>query len=466
MNVWKVIEKQKEDAIKSDKEYKKFLEETLDEPFREYFQASWKNKIPLEYHTEAVGKPVYHPLTISRVLLYFNPNRLRENTLKKESLEWFGMSIDSLKKYVENGWIIVQLNTAETYSDRARQEIEDFFKNLEAKPIYVNIVDDLLPSVLGHDNKTLKDFLNEKEKEIKELYKKWCNIFKKPIKVHGAIIGPDKVKENYIKLEFLRDVFENKGDQGTVDAINVELKHLEEAKDRKELAQRAYTAFLIYGTPILYCDGSGYVSVGLEPYWNIVQANTKTMFGKIKVKAKRVLSSIKDEKTLYFPYEEQPREIIESHFKCIKQGNVNKARELEKKIIEMVDDVYHTAYRRKSYIKAFESYENEAAGAKLGKITVPLSIGTALIGYVFGGIIGTFIGLTPLLTELEHIRTIALKYVTGNRILGVEISEEELPDLRIKIPKAYKDFRFRTLKIPVENVDPTSGEMTITELRE
>ena len=49
------------------------------------------------------------------------------------------------KKYVENGWIIVQLNTAETYSDRTRQEIEDFFKDLEAKPIYVKLMICCLP---------------------------------------------------------------------------------------------------------------------------------------------------------------------------------------------------------------------------------------------------------------------------------------------------------------------------------
>ena len=470
MDVWNEIETQKENVIKSDKEYKKFLEETLDNPLRKYFQESWKNKIPLEYHTEAVGKPVYHPLTISRALLYFNPNRLRENTLKEESLKWFGMTIDSLKEYVKNGWVIVQLNTAETYSDSSRQEIEDFFMGLEAKPIYVNIVDDLLPSHLGHDNKMLKDFLNENEKEdrIKELYKKWCNIIKEPVKAHGVIIGPDKVKENYIKLEFLRDIFENKGDQETVNAINAELKHLEETKDCEELLQRTYTAFLIYGTPILYCDGSGYVSVGLEPYWNIVQANTKTMFEKIKVKAKRVISSIyRDQKILYFPDIEQPYEIIKNHFKNVKQENVNKVRELEKEIRQMIEKVYHRVDEKGNYIKTFKSYEDEAVGSELRKITFPLTFGTAIVGgLATGGMIGSMIGLIPLLTELEPIKTISLKYVAGNNILGEEIKEEEIPDLTIEIPKAYKDFRFRTLKIPVEDEDPTSGEMTIAELSE
>jgi len=326
-----------------------------------------------------------------------------------------------------------------------------------------------LPSVLGHGNKTLKNFLNGKEKEdrIKELYKKWCNIIKESIKAHGVTIGPDKVKENYIKLEFLRDVFENKGDQEAVDYINAELKGLEETKDSDKLSQKTYTAFLIYGTPILYCDGSGYVSVGLEPYWNIVHANTKNMFEETEVKDKGISRSIfKDEKILYFPYIEQPpHEIIKNHFKCVKQGNVNKARELEKEIIEMVKDVYSTAYGKSGHINAFKWYKDAAAGAELRKITLPLTFGTVLVGFVTGGIIGTLIGIMPSLTELESIKTIALKYVAGNKILGVEI-KEELPDLRIKIPKAYKDFRFRMLKIPVEDGDPTSGEMTIAELRE
>lgn len=483
MNIWNKIDTQKENAIESDKEYNKFLKEILDKPIKNYFQESWKNKIPLEYHTERVGKPVYHPLTMSRVLIYFNPNRLRKNKLKEESLVWFGMSIDSLKKYVENGWIVVQLNTRETYSNRARQEIEDFFKDMEAKPIYVNIVDDLLASVLGY--KTLKDFLNEKEKEdrIKKLHERWKNIIPKPIEVYDVPIDADKVKENYLRLKFLRDAFENKGDQEAVDAINVELEQLEKIKESIELAKRAYTTFLIYGTPILYCDGSGYVSVGLEPYWKIVEGNTKNIFKKIKEKAKEVFCSIlKDKKILYFPDIGQPHEIIKNHFKYIKfvknrhendlpipQEPVNKARELEEKIIDMIDKAYYRVEERGDYIKAFESYENEVIGAsdsELNVINFGLSNGISLVLSMVGGmIVGTILGNTPFLSKRIK-KTLALKYVVGDKTFGVEIKEEEIPNVRLNTLKPYSDIKFRTFKIPVEDTDPTSGEMTIAELKE
>jgi hypothetical protein len=36
--------------------------------------------------------------------------------------------------------------------------------------------------------------------------------------------------------------------------------------------------------------------------------------------------------------------------------------------------------------------------------------------------------------------------------------------LGVEIPEAYKDIRFRVLKIPVENKDHTSEEITTVEL--
>lgn len=467
MDIWKDVEYQKEQAMKSNKEYKVFLEETLDKPMKGYFQESWDNKIPLEYHTEAVGKPVYHPLTISRVLIYFNPDRLRDRTLKEESLEWFGMTLGSLKEYVENGWIIVQLNTADTYNKKSQQEIENFFNGLDTKPIYVNIVDDLLPSYLGYDNKMIKDVLSEKEKEyrIKELYKNWCNIIKKPIEIHGVKISADKVKENYLKLEILRDAFNSKRDKEAADNINVELKYLEKIKNPEELAQRTYTSFLIYGTPILYCDGSGFVSVGSEPYWHILQESTKSLFGKVRQKIKSIRKyTLKSEEILYFENIKSPHNIVREHRMWVVKKDEERARELEKKIIDMVYVVYSRANEKRSYIEAFKSFKNEAVGATLNKITIPLTLATAVGGYMLGGVIGSLMGMSPLALEVEPIKTIALKCVAKNRIFGVKIEENEIPDMKIKSPRAYKNFRFRVFKIPVEEKDHASEKVTYAEL--
>lgn len=104
MSIWDDIEAQKEDAKK---DYKKVLKEVIDDPLEKYFKDSKRGKIPIEYHTEASSKPVYHPLAISRVLVYFNPQDLREKCLKQYSFGWFGMTLDTLKKYVEEGWVIV-----------------------------------------------------------------------------------------------------------------------------------------------------------------------------------------------------------------------------------------------------------------------------------------------------------------------------------------------------------------------
>jgi hypothetical protein len=472
VGIWEDIEYQKEMAIGSDEEYKKFLEETLDDPLKKYFQESWDKKIPLEYHTEAVSKPVYHPLVISRVLVYFNPYQLKGKKkyrdLKEYSFKWFGMSLECLKKYVEKGWVIVQLNTEDKYDGDSRNEINEFFRNLKARPIYVNIVDDLLPSFAGED-KTLESILSEEKNRVKDLHERWLNIVKKPIKLHGVVINADKVMENYLKLKLLRDVFENKGDQKTANGINIELKFLEESKNPIELAQRAYSSFLIYGTPILYCNGSGFVSVGSEPYWYIVQANTKTILGKIKGFMRRITSKItrKNEKILYFDDIKKPHEIIRNHFELVNQGRYEKVKEQEEDIKLMIEKVYARVNEKGTYVKALGSYENEVRGvveSKLKKITVPLSIGNALLGSITEGIIGILMAFTPLLTESRPIKTIALKCVAGNRIFGIEIEEKEIPDLGVEIPEAYKDIRFRVLKIPVENKDHTSEEITTVEL--
>ena len=119
----------------------------MDDPIKTYFEDTWNDKIPLGYHTEDVGKPVYHPLTIARVLVYFNPDHLKNKSLKEYSIEWFGMTLDTLKEYVRKGYIVVQLNTRDRYNSQRRDEINDFFRNTEAKTLYVNnIVDDFIAS--------------------------------------------------------------------------------------------------------------------------------------------------------------------------------------------------------------------------------------------------------------------------------------------------------------------------------
>jgi len=466
MDVWKEIDNQKENAIKSDRKYKKFLEETLDDPHKRYFQESWEGRIPLEYHTEAVSKPVYHPLTISRVLIYLNPVGLKKySDLKEYTLKWFGMTLESLRDYVKNGWVIIQLNAKDEYDKKSQDEINEFFRDLEAKPIYVYLVDDLLPSIIGYENKTLNEILSEEKKRVKNLHKRWSNIIKEPIEIGGVEIDADKVMENYVKLKFIKDVFENEGYKKTANGIKAEIDSLEKIENSKALALRAYTSFLIYGTPLLYCDGSGFVSVGPEPYWCIVQANTKRMFEKIKAKCKKVISSTwTNEKILYFDNIEKPHEIINRHYTAIKDMNEKEARGLEKKIKLMIKEVYGRCDNKGNYIEAFKSYENEASGAESRKITIPISFGSALVGWVIGGIIGALMGLTPLLTEVKPIKTIALKRVAGGKIFGVNIEEEEIPDLGIEIPEAYKDYRFRVFKIPVKKQDHASEEIKTAEL--
>ena len=463
------IEYQKGQAMKSNKEYIEFLRDTLDKPLKEYFQESWDNKIPLEYHTEAAGKPVYHPLTMSRVLIYFNPKRLEKNTLKEESFNWFGMTLDSLKDYVKNGWIIVQLNSYDKYSEKSKKEIEDFFKDLDAKPMYVNIIDDLLPSYLCYDNMTLEDVLIKKEKEyrIKELYKKWQNIIKKPVKKHGVVIAANKVKENYLKLEIIRDTFERKGDQEAVDNINIELNYLKEIKNSDELAQRAYTSFLMYGTPILYSDGSGFVSVGSEPYWYIAQGSTKSIFKKIIREGRNIINkfTFNNQKILYFDNINHPHKIIKNHYKSIKNKNEKRAKELEKDIREMVKMVFPEA-NSYGYKKAFERFERYAE-KDIKKIQIPLSIAVEL-GLWIGGDwqpLGAILGLTSeLVFEARPGRMLALRCVARNKIFGINIKEDEIPNTKTKTPEAYKDIRFRIFRIPVTDKDHSSEKITAANL--
>jgi len=170
MSIWDDIEAQKEDAKK---DYKKVLKEIIDDPLEKYFKDSKRGKIPKEYHTEASSKPVYHPLVISRVVVYFNPQDLREECLKQYSFEWFGMTLDTLKKYVEEGWIIVQLNTRDKYDNDSIREIEEFFRRTEAKPIYVHIVEQSLLSTIGYENITFEEYLEqEKKKRENEEFRK------------------------------------------------------------------------------------------------------------------------------------------------------------------------------------------------------------------------------------------------------------------------------------------------------
>ena len=485
MSIWDDIEAQKEDAKK---DYKKVLKEVIDDPLEKYFKDSKRGKIPIEYHTEASSKPVYHPLVISRVLVYFNPQDLREKCLKQYSFGWFGMTLDTLKKYVENGWIIVQLNTRDKYKDSIRKEIEEFFRETEAKPIYVHIIEQSLLSTIGYENITFEEYLEQEKKseQMKNLEKRWHEIIKRPIEMYGVEIKADKVMDHYIKLKLLRDVFREKGYEMTADAIDVELKNLAKIESRRELAQRTYTSFLIYGTPIFYCKCSGFVSVGSEPFWYVVQRNTKTIFGKIKEKFKEDIESktIKNKVTLYFEdIDEHPHKIIKKHYFYVKEENIDKAKELEGQIIKMINEVYQRCEEKGDYIKAFESFMNEGL-ARLrriieDKILIPASLSTGIVGCIgydsTVSIIGVMLTLTSVLTRSKRIETIALKCVARNKIFelrikeekfGVEIKEEEIPDMRIKTPKPYEEFRYRVFRIPVKEEHHTSEKVTIARLKE
>ena len=495
MSIWETICYQREEAINSDeKDYKKFLERTLDDSVKLYFKDSWDKKIPLEYHTEAVGKPIYHPLAMGRVLIYFNPAKLAEKDLRTHSYEWFGMSLETLKDYVKNGWFVIQLNTAYKYNERSRSEINGFFgdsKEMKSRVLYVDIVDDFLPSVAGFGNITLDDALKlEKEKMKKqEEEKKYMDLWKNILgeqgdKYGGVEITPQKVEENYLKLRFLKKYFDEIKDTQSVSGITKELNAYENPKGEwgginiedmaHNLASKTYTSFLLYGTPLLYTDGSGYVSVGSNTYWNLVQKNTKNIFTKArKGLDKFIISRFNNKNILYFENIKNPEKILKNHREHTLHGEYNLAKEEEKKIKEMIEVLFCRSKEKGNYRKAIKSFENEAAGAEHGRISIPLSLGTSLLGIIVAGIIvannvaGALIGLIPLAKDINRgIRNIALKSVFNDKILGVEINEQDLPNMTAEGLKAYKEVTFRVFKVPVTDQDHTNEEITVATWRD
>ena len=188
------------------------------------------------------------------------------------------------------------------------------------------------------------------------------------------------------------------------------------------------------------------------------------MFGKImekfRVKFKGFIEFItmKNQKILYFEDIRKPHDIIKKHYYAVKElRNIKEAKELENKIIKMIDKVYHRVKEKGDYMRAFESFENEAIGAAEKKISFPLSIGEMLIGYVLG-FIGNLIGLFG--------RNIALRCVVRDKIFGVQIREDEIPDIRIKTLEPYKNIKYRIFRIPVKDEHHTSEEVTLAKLEE
>jgi len=350
---------------------------------------------------------------------------------------------------------------------------------MEVKPIYVHIIEESLLSTIGYEKITFEDYLKqtrEKSEEIKNLEERWSNFWRKytngPIEMYGVKIDVNKVIDHYIRLKLLRDAFRkfrNKKYAETADVINEELEYLANIKNfnnAEEFARRAYTSFLNYGTPILYCKYSGFVSIGSEVFWKNVQNNTKTIFGKImekfgvKFKGLMEFITMKNQKILYFEdIEEPPHDIIKKHYYAVKElRNIDKAKELENEIIKMIDKVYHRVNEKGDYMKAFKSYEDEAIGAAEKKISFPIAIGSMIIAYVIDKYIGGLIGLFG--------KNIALKCVVRDKIFGVEIREDEIPDMIIKTLEPYKNIRYRIFRIPVKEEHHTSEEVTVAKLKE
>ena len=232
----------------------------------------------------------------------------------------------------------------------------------------------------------------------------------------------------------------------------------------------------------------------------------KLYLEKIKKEVERVIESItmKNRKILYFEdIDEPPYKIIKKHYSYIIKEfrNIDKAKELEDKIIKMINEVYQRVEEKGDYIKAFESFMNEGL-ARLKRtlisgldiisnalnivsiFSIPLSLGVVKIGYNNEynpnlssniNIIGAMLTLTSVLARSKLIETIALKCVARNKIFelkikekkfGVEIKKEEIPaDMRIKTPKPYEEFRYRIFRIPVKEGHHISEEVTLAKLK-
>lgn len=290
-NLWSEIESQeeraKDDLDPLNPDY--LWQVTSSDEIKTAIRDSHNKKHGLVYHTKATGLPSHQWYLGDRVIVYLNPSSEYhlgdpkyndKRGLDKYILNEFGCTTNFFKGLVESGLLFVKVdklkirgsddNGAPRYSNTISGQIEDLFKDYPNNVIFNKSIETSISSKLGKGDFDL--FLKDQKKQVSFsglslLGETDSNKKHVPMTVRNVTWKDplDKVKENYARLEILRQYFEDlnrKDDEKTV-RESLDYFSARNFKDEQEVANLAYDTYLHWGTPIFYSLVSGINSVGL-----------------------------------------------------------------------------------------------------------------------------------------------------------------------------------------------------------
>lgn len=267
--------------------------------FSDIFQDSNENSestIPLSYYTKACAWASDYPFMYRRVMVYLNPYHLDgEKELDPYLRREFGCDKETFVDMVSspNHWIVILLDRPVKYNRHVHEEIEDLFKDINdrdptVRPRYVNLVDVALGAKLAKDGGKKGEYIRNEEPpymgdyvDIDATIADWMEDEDRPWKtldtceiddVYGVNHHSNLryyVTERAAKLQLAGETIggelsdDGDTDPGTiVDTMRDRIGDVE----RAELVRQTYSDWNHVGTPIFYCDFSGAVDVGPDPY--------------------------------------------------------------------------------------------------------------------------------------------------------------------------------------------------------